>query len=398
MGLTNKVIVFLGNTRFDSHIKATSLFIARNLAKDNQVFFVDYPFTLKDYYSYSNSDELKLRRKKFALSSDGLIDTDLPNLKIVITPPVLPINFLPEGPMFRTMLRLNESFIVSRLKKIFKARGIKEFIYINSFNFHYPNIARKIKPTLTVYQCVDPMIVPYDMKHGIKSEDQLVKQSDLVICTSKALFNQKKLQNKNTYFVPNASEVAHFSTALEDDLPVHEKLKDIPGPIVGYLGTIERRIDYDLVTRVATDNPHKSFVFAGPIWHDQLPKTFIDLPNVYILGPIPYDEIPQLVKGYDVAIIPFKKDEVSKTIFPLKLFEYLGAGRPVVVTDFNPDLKDYTADVVSYAANANEFTAAINDALATNSSEKVAKRVAVAKLNTWEKRTADIGDIISSHL
>lgn len=398
MGLKNKVIVILANTRFDSAIRATSLFVARNLAKNNKVYFVDYPFTLKDYFTYRNSVELKVRQPKFSLLADGILDTDIDNFKVIIAPPVIPINFLPEGPIFRNALKVNETILATRIKKVLKKAGVTEFILINSFNFHYPNIAKKIKPILSVYQCVDPMIVPYDMKHGIISENLLVKESDVVICTSKALYNEKKSQNPNTYFVPNAADIEHCSQALNPDLPIHAKIKDLPKPIVGYLGTLERRMDYNLLQEAVKTNPEKTFVLAGPVWDNHVPPELYKTPNIHIIGPIPYAEIPQLIKGFDVAIIPFKKDEVSTTIFPLKLFEYLCAGKPVVVTDFNPDLKDYTADTVTYTSTPALFTAALNDALANNSEAAMAKRTAIAKLNTWEKRSEDIAEIISKHL
>ena len=73
--------------------------------------------------------------------------------------------------------------------------------------------------------------------------------------------------------------------------------------------------------------------------------------------------MPAVLKGFDVAIIPFKKDEVSSAIFPLKLFEYMGSGRPVVSTDFNSDLKDFTGDTVPYCKDAAAFSAAIEIAL-----------------------------------
>ena len=396
MTLTNKVIIFLGNTRFDSHIQATSLFIARNLAKNNKVFFIDYPFTLKDYFNHGNDKELTERKKKFSLFSDGLLDTDQPNLKVVITPPVLPINFLPEGFIYRSLLKINEAVISRRIKKILRSEGVKDFIYINSFNFHYPNIASLIGPSLSIYHCVDPMIIPYDMKHGIDSENQLVKESDLVICTSKALCLEKKELNTNTYFVPNGTDASHGISTQESS--IHEKLKHFPKPVIGYLGTIERRINYALIQETALANPDKTFIFAGPVSDNYVPESLYQTPNVHIIGPVPYIEVPQMIRSFDVAIIPFKKDEVSNTIFPIKLFEYLSAGKPVVMTDFNPDLHDFTLDCVAYCSDATSFTAAINDMLQNNTSLKISQRQELAAMNTWEKRTEKIAEIISSHL
>jgi len=396
--LRDKVIVFLGNTRFDGNIKSTSLFIARNLAKTNTVFFIDYPFTLKDYFNYMKTDHLKERENKFSIFSDGLIDTDLPNLKIVITPPVLPINFMPEGVVFRSLLKINELLISLRIKKIMRDKKITDFIFINSFNFHYPNLACKIKPTLTVYHCVDPMIVPYDMKHGIISEEQLVIHSDLVICTSVKLTQEKKLINKNTYFVPNASDSDNGFNQLEETLPVHPKLKDFKGPIIGYLGTIERRIDYSLLLNVVEANKDKIFVFAGPVEEDYLSNPLFEAQNVYKLGAVPYLEVPQIINSFDLAIIPFKNDEVSRTIFPIKLFEYLSFGKPVVSTDFNIDLKDFTDDMVDYCPDAASFNRAINEALENDSPIKAEERKALARQNTWKKRSDYIAEILSQHL
>ncbi len=399
MLLKNKVIIFLGNTRFDGDIKSTSFFIAQNLAKDNRVFFLDYPFTLKDYLKTNfNSDELKLRKKQFSPFAGGIIDTDVTNLKIVVTPPVLPINFIPEGIIYRALLTINQKIIARRLKRILRKIGVKDFLYINAFNFHYPDIAKELKPTLCIYQCVDPMIVPYDMKHGIISEDKLVKQSDVVICTSKALYVEKRVQNRNTYFVPNGADLGRSSLDTYMAYPVHEKLTSVSNPIIGYLGTIERRIDYTLVQQVINANLDKSFVFAGPIAEEFVPISFYKMPNVHFLGPIAHGDVEQVISNFDIAIIPFKKDEVSKTIFPIKLFEYLSAGKAVIATDFNDDLKDYTENCVQYCNNATSFSAAINEALLHNNDDMKQMRKSLARKNTWEIRAEQISGILSSHL
>ncbi len=396
MDLKNQTIVILANARFDSEIMATSLFLARQLARHNKVYFIDHPFTIKDYLHQRKID--RSRRGKLRPLSDGIINTDIANLKVVIMPPVFPINFLPEGDFFRTLLKLNERILLWRIKRFIKKDKIKDFIYINSFEFHYPNLAKALKPRLNVYHCVDPIIVGYDIKHGVPSEYKLVKESDLVICTSKALYQEKKQINPETYFVPNAGEIRHFSTALDERLPVHEKIKDLPKPVVGYLGTIERRIDYELMEEVVKQNPDKSFVFAGPVWDAYLSDPLREYTNVHMLGHIPYSEAPMMVKGFDVAIIPFKTDEVSNTIFPLKLFEYLSAGKPVVITEFNQDLKDFTEDAVTYCGDAASFSQGIELALAENTPDKVGERLELAGKNSWANRAERFASILAAKL
>jgi len=384
--------------RFDSPIEATSLFLARNFARTNKVYYIEYPVTIKDYISHRHTAPFKAMKKRFFSADEAIVDTNIPNLKKVVLPVVAPINFFPEGKLFRLFLKINEYAIIKRLKAVLKKEGIKDFVFINSFNFHYPGIGEALKPVLNIYQCVDPMIMPYDRKHGITSELQLVQESDMVVCTAKALYEEKVRINPNTYFVPNAADLSHSSKALDKDLPAHPAFEKIARPIIGFFGSIERRIDFDLMQKVVNSNPDKSFVFAGPYFPEHIPEWFFNTPNVYLPGSLPYAEMPQVLKSFNIAIIPFKKDEVSATIFPLKLFEYLGAGNPVIVTDFNPDLKDYTYGAVSFCANAAEFDEAINNILETDNAEKKAERLAVAKKNTWEIRADEIEALIEKGL
>ena len=384
--------------RFDSPIEATSLFLARSFARTNKVYYIEYPLTIKDYISNRKSAHFMAIKKRFFSADEALIDTNIPNLKKLVLPIIAPINFFSEGKIFRMFLNINEYAIIKRIKAVLRKQGEKDIVFINSFNFHYPGISQALKPALNIYQCVDPMIMPYDMKHGITSELQLVKESDMVICTSKALYEEKVKLNPNTYFVPNAADLSHSSKALDSELPVHPVFEKIPRPVIGFFGSIERRIDFDLMQSVISNNTDKSFVFAGPYFREHIPGWFFNMPNVYLPGPLPYADMPQVLKGFDIATIPFKKDGVSATIFPLKLFEYLGAGKPVIVTDFNPDLKDYTYGVVNFCKDADEFNKAINEILKSDNDEKKAERLAVAQKNTWDIRADEIEAIIEKGL
>jgi glycosyltransferase involved in cell wall biosynthesis len=397
MSLENKTIFLFGTAKYDGPFESTSFTLAKHLAKKNTVFYIDYPFTWKDYLQRPDKGEFERRAPYFHPGSDGIIQTDIPGLKVLIPPPLASINFLPEGKLYRLLLRWNEKLILRRLKKLIRKEQIAEYIYINSFNFHYPGIAEGLSPALQVYQCVDPLIIDYDKKHGVVSERILATKSDLIICTSKELYEQKKLLNPNTFFIPNAADISHSSKVLDPHLPVHESIAGIPRPIIGYFGTIERRMDFPLLTEIIGLNSDKSFVFAGPVSKDVVPEAFLQLPNAYFPGRMPYEQMPSILKGFDVALIPFKIDEVSRTVFPLKLFEYLGAGKPVVATNFNPDLKEFTGDTVLYCGDAASFSAAIDACLYHDDEEKKRKRIEVAEQNTWEKRGDEIAGLIDQY-
>ncbi|HEY0895879.1 MAG TPA: glycosyltransferase [Sphingobacteriaceae bacterium] len=394
MSARGKTIFILGAARFDSPVASTSFTLAKHLAQNNRVYYIDYPFTWRDQIALRHTKEFKTREKYFRRSSKPYFTTENPNLKVLIVPPVASINFLPEGRLYRFLLSLVERTIRNRIRQVLRAEGISDFIYINSFNFHYPNISRGLFPKLTVYHCVDPVIVEYDLRHGKISEEILVRDSDLVICTSKQLYDEKAGANSRCYFVPNAADIHHSRKALDEAVPVHPALHAVRKPIIGYFGNIERRMDFDLLRSVIDLNRDKTFVFAGPVSEDTVPEWFLSDPLVYLTGSISYEEMPSMVKGFDVAIIPFKKDGVSATIFPLKLFEYLGAGKPVVATDFNPDLKEFTGETVYYCSTAEAFSAAITEALNNNSKQCISQRLQVAEANTWVRRAAEFEEIL----
>jgi teichuronic acid biosynthesis glycosyltransferase TuaH len=393
---TGRCIFILGATRFGAHVESTSYSLAKEFAKSNIVYYIEYPFTFVDRFKKSNRHEFELRRAAIAGANAGIMPSGIPNLNIVTTPPLLSIHFLPEGKLYRKLLSYNERLLAKRVKQIIEKRSLQNFVYINSFVFHYPNLSDYIKASVRVYHCVDPIITSYDVKHGMISEQILMNKSDLVLCTSQQLYREKSKLHKSAYFLPNAADIYHSSKATDPEIPIHEKLRNIPKPIVGYFGNIERRTDFELIRQVAKRNTDLNFVFAGPVETHLVPSFFYDIPNVHLTGRIKYDEMPNMLKGFDVAVIPFKKTEESNTVFPLKLFEYLGAGKPVVATDFNPDLERITGELVSYCSNADEFSYSIRKALNEDSTKLQTKRIELARQHTWEKRAQEINMLIES--
>lgn len=381
--------------RFDG-LASTNFTVAQYLAKNNEVYYIEHPYTLKDYFLLNKkSNEFKVREYGFKVKNYRLLENKVEGVNIVVPPPVIPIQFLPAGFIYNTLRNINEKIIANAINRILKAKKIKRYIYINAYDFLYPSLGKKINPILSVYHCVDP-IPFYHLKHGIRDEKKLVENSDLIICTSKALYEEKKQQNPNTYFVPNASDVVNSLNDFDSNVK-HPLLIDIKKPIVGYIGAIERRIDYELLQEVIESNQGLSFVFIGPISQEFVPLWFLKQQNVHFIPPIPYSEVPSAINSFDVALIPFKKDKISRNIFPLKLFEYLGMGKPVICTDFNDDLKEFTKDTVSFVNNKSSFSEALAQALIPNE-ELAIERRNIAKQNTWEKRANDISEILNGYL
>lgn len=397
MKTNSRCIFLLGFGKFDHPYETASFMLAKEFAKNNhRVYYIEYPFTVKDIHKLKNSDRYKIRKDAFMGKNDGIIETSDQNLKIVVIPPLLSIHFLPESKLYRRLLQINEKRIAKTINNIVSKEAIDDFIFFNSWVFHYPNVATHINASRRVYHCVDPLIMPYDAKHGIVSEKQLVENSDIVICTSKQLYDEKRKVHPKTHFVPNAADIKHSLRAVDPNLQGHISMLQFKKPVIGYFGNIEKRIDYEMIKEVAEKNQDKNFVFAGPVQKQWVPDFFFNLPNVHLIGRIPYNEMPNVVKFFDVAIIPFRKYENSATVFPIKLFEYLGAGKPVVSTDFNPDLQNFTHDLVYYCSDAIQFSEALNHALINNAEFLQKQRIKLASQHTWEKRAATIEELISN--
>jgi len=181
--LRNEHIIILGLPRFDGPYESTNITIARELSKENDVYYIDNPITWKDYLLLKDSADITKRKPFFHAKSNGIIQQG-GRLRFVITPPVLSLNFLPEGWLYRKLLAYNENIIRKRIQQLLISQSIESFIFINSYNFHFPNVAKGLAAKCSIYHCVDPIIRPYDRKHGLISETQLIYNSDLVFCTS----------------------------------------------------------------------------------------------------------------------------------------------------------------------------------------------------------------------
>jgi glycosyltransferase involved in cell wall biosynthesis len=143
-------------------------------------------------------------------------------------------------------------------------------------------------------------------------------------------------------------------------LAAHSAVADLPAPRFGYIGLIDERSDLELMADVAAAMPDCTFVFVGPSAVDA-GKCFAHLTNVHLVGPIPYRELPAVMQGLDVLFLPYRINDLTATISPLKLKEYLASGKPVVASPL-PEVKPYEG-AVSLARDAAGWIAALRAAL-----------------------------------
>ena len=224
------------------------------------------------------------------------------------------------------------------------------------------------KDKLLIYHCVDDIQSQPDMHLADISawESQLCERSDVVFTTSPALQESRGHFNHRTLYFPNVADHAHFSRALAEDLAIPSDLASIPGPRIGFIGAISQyKLDFRLLAEMVEQTPQYSWVMIGPVGEGEGSTDlalFRGLKNIHFVGMRPYQVLPAYLKGFDVAILPSKKNAYTHSMFPMKFFEYLSAGVPVVATDID-SLLPY-ADVASLVAPQPDlFLQAIRDVL-----------------------------------
>jgi UDP-galactopyranose mutase len=218
-----------------------------------------------------------------------------------------------------------------------------------------------LTPAITLYDCMDELsnfkFAPPELKD---LENELFQRADVVFTGGHCLYEHKRSRHHNIYPFPSSIDKKHFQQARQVKSEPEDQ-KNIPGPKLGFYGVIDERFDIDLVREMAEKRPDWHFILLGPVVKID-PATLPQLPNLHFLGGKSYDELPQYVSGWDVALIPFLLNEATQFISPTKTPEYLAAGAPVVSSAIRDVVKPYgESGIVKIASNADEFIEAAEE-------------------------------------
>ncbi len=249
---------------------------------------------------------------------------------------------------------------------------------------------------LVVYDCVDEYteFPTYKADPGwlIEREAALAAVADVVTTTSAGLFERKRpLNPARTHLVHNVGDFEHFSRARAPETPVPEDIACLPRPVVGFVGAVsDYKLRADWLTALARRHRDYTIALVGPVGVGD-PTTDVSVlrsePNVHLLGHRGYELLPGYVKGFDLGVIPYRLNEYTTYSFPIKFFELLASGKPLVISDL-PALRDYY-DAVRVARSEDEFVSACEAALA-DPMAGLAERLKLASENTWEHRVERI--------
>ena len=385
-------IICIGFTGWSGNFAKSTLQIMGRLARKRLVVYVDYPFTIKDLIDallgkrdieWKRIVGFKQRLREEAYQSESII-------YVLSLPPVIPVNWLNSYKLFKMGLRLNSWFIQKTINRSIRQLKITDPLVINAYNPFYGLFnAGKFKEQKLVYYCYDEISgSPWAQKYGAMIEKEYLKKVDLIITSSKALHQSKEKLHANCQVVENGVDFSMFNSYYnENERPQQTETT------IGYIGSLDERIDYQLLRYIALQRPQYQYHFVGRVVFPELLEPIRNIPNITLIEAVEYHKLPELLLSFDITIIPFLKTKFTKNIYPLKINEYLAMGKPVVRTDF-ACLPEFDK-LVEVGKTHHEFLEKLDYLVQSDPAELKQKRIDLSKQNSWENRVQQFTALIS---
>ncbi len=323
-------------------------------ARERRVFFIEEP-----------SFDPRATAPGLSLESSGRVTIVVPHL--------------PEG------MTAAESDAAQRvlIDELIRTEHIEEYVL-----WYYTPMAlaftRHLTPRAVVYDCMDELSAFQGAPPVLKErESELLRRASLVLTGGQSLYESKRHQHPNMHPFPSSVDVAHFAQARAIDADPGDQAS-IPRPRLGFFGVLDERLDIALLDAVASARPEWHIVMVGPVVKID-PAMLPRRPNIHYLGAKQYHELPHYVAGWDVALLPFARNESTRFISPTKTPEYLAAGKPVVSTSIRDVVRPYGQQgLVRIADDAPAFVRACMAAMAEDGAGRLTRADAFLRQTSWD--------------
>jgi len=386
--LHGRDIVCVGFADWDTELWTNQHHLMSRLARENRVLFVESLGLRRP--QLAGRDLARIwRRLRRGLSppreADGVY---------VLSPLVLPLH------RSRLARALNARLLPALVARAARLLGLSRPI-LWAYVPQAEVLIDALAPSLVVYHCVDDIAAQerIDTDSFRAAEQRFAARADLVLASAPALARRLRAFSEHVLEAPNVADTELFATALAPSPParVDPAIAALPAPRVVFTGAIVGlKLDIPLLVALARLRPSWSFALVGPIGPGD-PRTDVSAleaePNIHLLGARSYEQLPDVLRGADAGLIPYARNRLTDSIFPMKVYEYLAAGLPVIATPL-PALEG-VAGVLS-APDAAAMAQALERELAADGPERRAERSRAAAAHSWERRLQEIAAAIAA--
>ena len=351
-----------------------------NRLKDAEILYIDPPVSL-----LAPMRDRSAAKRLMAYRRPGRKVRE--NITVSAPPPVLPF-----FNRYRILNRINQRALARYIKDIMKELGFTD-PYLWCYSPTSCDLTHLIPNKGVIYDCVDRHSAykgMIDPKVVDRMEEELASASSYVFCTASGLYDTLREFNSNISMIPNGADYELFSRAAMPG----EKRDNAKKPVFGFVGMLQECIDYDCMKAVAEAFPEGELVLVGRSMPGVDLSSLREYPNIRFVGLVSQERLPDIIREFDVCLNIFKEGRLSKDVSPLKFYEYLATGKPVVSTREPLQVTDYS-DVVYIAENTDDFVVKCRQALQENDPAKSKKRMQYGKLCSWDERVRQMEQILT---
>jgi glycosyltransferase involved in cell wall biosynthesis len=386
--LRGRDVVCVGFADWDTELWTNQHHLMARLARENRVLFIE-SLGLRQPQLAGRDLKRIARRLRRGLAPPRGVDG-----LHVLSPLVLPFH------RSRLVRALNARLLAALARRAARRLGLREPI-LWAYVPQAEVLIDALQPSLVVYHCVDDIAAHerIDTASFRAAEERFAARAQLVLASAPALAKRLRRYSGNVIDAPNVADVELFAQALRPSPPARldPQMAALPTPRIVFTGAIVAlKLDLELLAELARRRPDWSFTLVGPIGPGE-PHADVSLlsaeANIHLLGPRRYSELPDVLRAADAGLIPYALNELTASIFPMKVYEYLAAGLAVIATPL-PALSD--VQEVLTAPDAEGILRLLEQALAEDSPALRAQRSQAAEAHSWDRRLQEIAAAIAA--
>ncbi len=388
--IKNQDIIVMGIQAWDIEIGSNCKNIAVEMAKNNRVLYVNPPMDRVSRFRERHTEKIKKRMRVKKGQDKDLVQLDDTMWNLYPKTMIESINFVKNKGLFDFLNRRNAKRFAKDVKSAIERLGFKDYIIFNdSSMFLGQHIQQYLTPSFYVYYMRDYLTKnPYWRKNGVRLEPRLIQNADCVVNNSTLYAEYGKQFTEHSYMVGQGCDTSLFDDQMRE-ITVPEDLKGIPGPIIGYVGFLSsRRLSIPILVHLAKARPDWNLVLVGPEDEKFTASELHQMDNVHFLGSRDASELPNYIKGFDVAINPQLINDATMGNYPRKIDEYLAMGKPTVASATKA--MEYFKGHTYLGKTPEDYVALIEKALGENSKALEEKRRTFGLSHSWENNVNEI--------